>query len=88
MKNIRNKRVTKLRVKDLKKALKDVDDDSEVVIGLYRKDEPVEFCYLADVFASMKFDSVTKEKLFNTTLVELVGYDHDYCTYVERNDDS
>ena len=86
MKNIRNIRVTKLKVKDLKKALKDVDEESEVVIGLYRKDEPVEFCYLADVFANMKYDSVVKEKLFNTTLVELVGYDDKYCTYVERKD--
>ena len=88
MKNIRNKRVTKLKVKDLKKALRDVDDDAEVVIGLYLKDEPIRFCYLADIFGNMKFDSVIKEKLFNTSLVELVGYDDEYCTYVERKDDS
>lgn len=87
MKNIRNKRVTKLKVKDLKKALKDVDDDAEVVIGLYLKDEPIRFCYLADIFGNMKFDSVIKEKLFNTSLVELVGYDHEYATYVERRDE-
>ena len=87
MKNIRNKRVTKLRVKDLKRALRDVDDDAEVVIGLYLKDEPIRFCYLADIFGNMKFDSVIKERLFNTTLVELVGYDHEYCTYVEKSND-
>lgn len=87
MKNIRNKRVTKLRVKDLKKALRDVDDDAEVVIGLYLKDEPIRFCYLADIFGNMKFDSVIKEKLFNTSLVELVGYDHEYATYVEKSND-
>lgn len=86
MKNIRNMRVTKLNAGQLKKALENVDDDAEVVIGLYRKDNPVEFCYLADVFAEMKYDSVIKEKLFNTSLVELVGYDHEYCTYVERKD--
>lgn len=87
MKNIRNIRVSKLNAGQLKKALEDVSDDAEVVIGLYRKDNPVEFCYLADVFANMKYDSVVKEKLFNTSLVELVGYDHKYATYVQKKED-
>ena len=87
MKHIKNKRVNKLKVKDLKKALKGLDDDADVVIGLYRKDDPVEFCYLADIFTEMKFDSVIKEKLFNCKVVELVGYDHNYCTYVQKKDD-
>lgn len=87
MKNLRNKRYTKLNAGDLKKALKDVDDDTEVVIGLYRKDDPVEFAYLGDIYNEMKFDSVIKEKLFNATVVELVGYDHEYSTYVERKDE-
>lgn len=86
MKNLRNKRVTKLTVGDLKKALKGINNDAEVVIGLYRKDEPVEFCYLADVFANMKFDSVIKDRLFDASVVELVGYDHKYCTYIPKGD--
>ena len=88
MKNLRNKRVTKLTVGDLKKALKGINNDTEVVIGLYRKDNPVEFCYLADVFANMKFDSVIKDRLFDASVVELVGYDHKYCTYVQKQGDN
>ena len=88
MKNLRNKRVTKLTVGDLKKALKGINNDTEVVIGLYRKDEPVEFCYLADVFANMKFDSVIKDRLFDASVVELVGYDHKYATYVQKQGDN
>lgn len=87
MKNLRNKRVTKLTVGDLKKALKGINNDTEVVIGLYRKDEPVEFCYLADVFANMGYDSVIKDRLFDASVVELVGYDHKYATYVQKQGD-
>ena len=86
MKKLRDKKVTKLTVKDLKKALKGLDDDSEVVLGFYLKDKPNHFVYLADVL-NVKYDGVLKEKLFNNTVVELCGFDHDYCTYKEKKDD-
>lgn len=87
MKKLRNKRVTKLTVKDLKDALKGKDDDSEVILGFYLKDKPNHFVYLADVL-ELKYDGVVKEKLFNSTIIELCGYDHDYCTYIqERKND-
>lgn len=86
-KKLRNKRYQKLLVGDLKKALKGVPDDVEIVLGFYRKDDPVEFAYLGDIFANMKYDSVIKERLFDAKVVELVGYDHNYSTYVEREDD-
>lgn len=81
MKKLRNKKVRKLTVGDLKKALKNINDDTEIVLGFYRKDNPVEFCYLAEIFTSMKYNSVIKDRLFDASLVELCGFDHKFCTY-------
>ena len=87
MRNLRNKRVTKLKVGDLKKAIENIDDDTEIILGFYRKDEGVYFGYLAEIYTNMKYDSVIKDKLFETNIVELACFDDEYCTYVERKDD-
>ena len=86
MKKLRNKRVVKLRVKDLKERLEDFDDESEVILGFYLKDQPNHFVYLADI-VNVKYDGVIKERLYNSTIVELMGFDHDYATYVEKKDE-
>ena len=86
MKKLRNKRVIKLTVKDLKERLNELDESSEVVLAFYLKDQPNHFVYLADV-CNVSYDSVLKEKTFNSKIVELMGYDDRYCTYVERKDD-
>ena len=87
-KGLLNKRVRKLTVRELKNALKDADDDSEVVLGFYMSvGNGVHFGYLADVFKDMKYDSVLKEKLNDSKVVELACYQHEYSTYVERKDD-
>ena len=86
MKKLRNKRVQKLTVKDLKKALKKVDDDKEVVLGFYMKDGGTYYCYLAEVLTNLKYDSVVGEKLSSSEVVELIGYSDDFCTYIERNE--
>ena len=86
MKKLRHKRVVKLTVKDLKEKLKDLDDDLEVVLAFYLKDQPNHCVYLADIL-NVKYDGVIKEKLFNSSVVELCGFDDDYATYIEREDD-
>ena len=86
MKKLRNKRVSKMTVKDLKKALKGIDDDTEVVLGFYMKDDGVHFGYLAETF-NVAYDSVLKERLFNSKVLELACYSDKFCTYVERKDD-
>ena len=87
MKNLMNKRVRKLTVKDLKEKLKDVDDDTEVVLGFYNLTDGVHFGYLAEVFANMKYDSVLKEQLTDAVVVELACYEHQYSKYLEKNDE-
>lgn len=86
MKKLRNKRVIKMTVKDLKEKLNELDDESEVVLGFYLKDQPNHFVYLADVCV-VSYDSVTKEKTFNSKIVELMGYDDRFCSYVEKKND-
>lgn len=86
MKKLRNKRVIKLTVKDLKDKLDELDETSEVVLGFYLKDQPNHFVYLADV-CEVGYDSVTKERTFNSKIVELMGYDDRFCTYVERKNE-
>lgn len=75
-----------MKVKDLKKDLANCDDDADVVLGFYLKDEANHFVYLADVL-TLKYDGVKKEKTFNSTVVELLGFDDEYATYVEVKDD-
>lgn len=87
MKNLTNKRVKKLTVGELKESLKDVDDNTEVVLGFYNLSDGVHFGYLAEIFAHMKFDSVLKEKLNDSAVVELACYEHQYSTYVEKTDE-
>ena len=75
-----------MTVKDLKEKLNELDDESEVVLAFYLKDQPNHFVYLADV-CNVSYDSVLKEKTFNSKIVELMGYDDRYCTYMERKNE-
>lgn len=86
MKNLKNQRVVKQTVKDLKKTLKGVDDDKEVILAFYYLGE-VHHMYLAQILANLKYDGVTGEKLENASVVELSGFDDRYCTYIERKDE-
>jgi hypothetical protein len=76
-----------MTVKDLKKKLEEADDDSEVVLTFYMKEKGLYSVYLADVHSTIGYDAVTKEKLYNTKVCELSGFNHDDCTYVEKRDD-
>ena len=78
------KKVVKKTVGDLKKELKDLDDDLEIILSFYLKEDGVESVYLAEVDGHMKYDSVIKEKLNDTTIVELSGFTDKYCKYVEK----
>lgn len=73
MKNIRNKQVVKLTVKDLKKALRNVDGDTEIVLSFMLKDEGRMSVYLAEVYSNMKYDPVMKSQLFEGNIVELLN---------------
>lgn len=86
MKNLKNQRVTKKTVKDLKKALKGVDENREIVLAFYYLGK-VHYVYLADILANMKYDGVNGEKLTESAVVELSGFDDGYCTYVEKKDE-
>lgn len=88
MKKLLNKRIIKQTVGDLKKSLKDVDDDKEVILAFYFKDEGVHHAYLGEISVDLKYDGVTKEKLIDSSVVELASFHPDYCQYVERKDDS
>ena len=81
-----NKKVVKQTVRDLKEVLKDANDDAEIVLCFNLKDgeERVVSCYLAEVMVHLKYDSVLGEKLNDTEIVELNGYNDRFCTYVER----
>lgn len=87
MKNIRNKRVVKKTVGDLKRELKNIPDNTEVVLAFYLKDKPNAVCYLGEISPNLKYDGVLKEKLYDNTVVELAGFDHKYCAYIEKEDD-
>lgn len=88
MKKFLNKRVVKLTVKDLKEKLRDADDDSEVVLTFYMKDEGLYSVYLAEVYSTIGYDAVLKESLFEGKICELAGFNHKDCTYVEKKNDS
>ena len=81
-----SKNVVKKTVGDLKKELKDLDDDLEIILSFYLKEDGVRSVYLAEINGHMKYDSVIKEKLNDTSIVELAGYTDKYCKYVERKD--
>lgn len=77
-----------MTVADLKNALKDCDDDSEVILSFYLKEKGTESVYLAEVSTHMKYDSVLKEKLADGYVVELSGFVDKYCQYMEKKDDN
>ena len=82
-----NKRVVKMTVKDLLESLKDSDEDAEVILTFNMKEEDGDACvscYLAEVLTHLKYDGVLKEKLENSEIVELNGFNHLYCEYKER----
>ena len=85
MRNLKNKRVTKLTAKDLKDILKGVDDDTEIVLGFYMKEEGVHYGYLADT-SLLKYDSVLKEQS-SENILELSCFSHQYCSYMEKRHD-
>ena len=85
--NILNKKVVKHTVGDLKKALKDVPDDKEVVLSFMCYNKGKYAVYLADVFANMKYDAVIKQRLVDDNVVELIGYIDEYSMYVEKNEE-
>ena len=85
---ILNKRVVKKTVGDLKKELKDIPDDREVCLSFMMYDEGRESVYLSDIRSHMKYDPVTKNRMFDDMIVELVGFTDEYSTYVERDDES
>jgi len=80
MKNLKNQRVRKQTVKDLKEALKGIDDDKEIILCFYYKGE-AHHVYLAEILPNLKYDGVTKETLNSSSVVELAGYDDRYCNY-------
>ena len=85
MDRLLNKRIVKQTVKDLKEKLEDADDDAEVVLAFYLKDgERHICCYLGEVLTTLKYDGVIGERLENSTVVELGGFDDRYCTYMEK----
>lgn len=86
MNKLLNKRVVKQTVGDLRKALKGVPDDTEIVLAFYFKEEGVHHAYLGEILTELKYDGVLKEKLYEGVVVELAGYHPKYCTYVERKE--
>ena len=76
-----------MKVKDLKKRLKDADDESDVVLTFYMKDEGLYSVYLAEVYAGIGYDAVTKESLYNSKICELAGFNDKDCVYVEKKND-
>lgn len=81
IKRITNKRVRKLKVKDLKEKLKEADDESDVVLGFYMRGEGMHFVYLSEILTTLPYDSVLKEKQ-SDYVCELSGYNHEECTYI------
>ena len=86
MKKFLNKRVVKLKVKDLKEKLKEADDESDVVLTFYMKDEGLYSVYLAEVYSNIGYDAVVKDHLYEGKICELAGYNHKECTYVEKKE--
>ena len=74
MKHLLTKKVKKLTVKDLKKALKDADDDSDVILTFYMKGEGLYSVYLAEIYTNIGRDAVLKESLVDGRVCELAGF--------------
>ena len=85
MSKLLKKKVTKKTVKDLRKSLKGVDNDKEVILAFYYKGE-VHHVYLSDILVNLKHDGVIGENLEESSVVELGGYDDSHCIYIERDD--
>ena len=83
LKRITNKKVQKLKVKDLKEVLKNADDDAEVILTFYMRDKGLYSVYLAEVYSKIGYDAVLKESLNDSRVCELAGFNHDECTYLE-----
>ena len=86
MKKFLNKRVVKLKVRDLKEKLKEADDESDVVLTFYMKDEGLHSVYLAEVYSNIGYDAVVKDHLYEGKICELAGFNHKECTYVEKKE--
>lgn len=82
MKKIINRRVMKLKVKDLKKKLEEADDESDVVLTFYMRGEGLYSVYLSEILTTLPYDSVLKEKQ-SEYVCELSGYTHEECSYIE-----
>ena len=76
---LEKRKVVKKTVKDIIEALKNVDDDKEIVLGFHYKGE-VYHVYLAEILTDLKYDGVIKETL-DVSVVELTGFDDKYCIY-------
>ena len=83
MRKLLKQKVVKKTVRDLRKALKGVDNDKEVILAFYYLGE-VHHIYLTDIAVNLKYDGVIKEKLEESSVVELSGYDDQHCIYVEK----
>ena len=84
MEKLLNKKVNKLTVKDLKKILKDADDESDVILTFYMKDEGLYSVYLSEAYTNIGRDSVLGESLKDGKVCELAGFNHKHCIYMER----
>lgn len=81
-KKLLNKKVRKLTVKDLKRKLKDMDDESDVVLTFFMKEKGLYSVYLAEVL-NLGYDGVLKESLNDSKVCELAGFSHNHCTYIK-----
>ena len=77
-----NKKVKKMTVKDLKKALRKCDDESEVILTFYMKNEGLYSVYLAEIYTNIGRDAVLKESLTDSRVCELAGFNHKECEYI------
>ena len=80
VKKFQNKLVVKQTVDDLRKSLKGVDGDKEVILAFHYKGE-VHHVYLAEIMTDLKYDGVIKETLESSSVVELAGFHDEYCNY-------
>ena len=87
MDRLLNKKVVKMTAGDLREALKDADDNQEVVLSFMLYDEGRTSVYLAEAYTHMGYNPVEKERLFGGKIVELLGYTDKMCTYIEKKDE-